>query len=179
MITITNIRNVDHAAYDEVWAIVRSLQNSGKMRHVPELSSSWKLFRQYLHLRNTGTWNPEAFQDLYVPTFLQAMQTAAVKKKLNELVWLDRQGRRIVLVCFCSDEATCHRSIIAGMNEIIEKMRKDGYPYKIKGNGGYIAVLCDIQPLFNGDYMGIYCYPRGECCHDLMEIRMHFEIIEQ
>lgn len=115
MITITNIRNVDHAAYDEVWAIVRSLKNSGKMKHVPELSPSWKLFRRYLQLRNTGRWNSEAFQNFYVPTFLKEMQTAAVKKKLNELVWLDRQGRRIALVCFCSDEATCHRSIIAGI----------------------------------------------------------------
>lgn len=115
MITITNIRNVDHVAYDEMWAIVRSLKNSGKMRHVPELSPSWKLFRRYLQLRNTGRWNSEAFQNFYVPLFLKEMQTAAVKKKLNELVWLDRQGRRIALVCFCSDEATCHRSIIAGI----------------------------------------------------------------
>lgn len=65
------------------------------------------------------------------------------------------------------------------MNEIIEKMRKDGYPYKVKGNGGYTAVLHDIQPLFNGDHIAIYRYPRGECCHDLLDIRMHFEVVEQ
>lgn len=54
------------------------------------------------------------------------------------------------------------------MNEIIEKMRKDGYPYEIKGNGGYRAVLYDIQPVFDGDYMAIYRYPGGyvatTCC---------------
>lgn len=60
------------------------------------------------------------------------------------------------------------------MNEIIQKMRKDGYPYKIKGNGGYTAVLYDMQPLFDGDYMAIYRYPRGECYHDLLEIQEHF-----
>ena len=62
---------------------------------------------------------------------------------------------------------------------VIEKMRADGYPYKIKGNDGYEAVLCDIQPLFGGDYMAVYRYPGGKCCHDLNEIAWHFEIIEQ
>lgn len=115
MITVTNIRNVDHTAYDEVWAIVRSLKHPEKMKHVPELSPSWRLFKQYLQLRNTGRWNPKAFQDFYAPTFLQEMQTTAARKKLNELVWLDRHERRIALVCFCFDEVTCHRSIVAGI----------------------------------------------------------------
>lgn len=47
------------------------------------------------------------------------------------------------------------------MNKTIEKMRKDGYPYKIKGNGGCIAVLYDIQPLSGRDYMAIYI--SGRC----------------
>ena len=61
----------------------------------------------------------------------------------------------------------------------IEKMRKDGYPLIIIGNGGYKAHLVGMQPLFNGDYMGIYRYPGGECCHELSEIKEHFKIIEQ
>lgn len=65
------------------------------------------------------------------------------------------------------------------MNVIIEKMRDDGYPYKIKGNGGYTAVLCDMQPLNDGDYMAIYRFPGGECCHGLLEIQMCCEVIEQ
>lgn len=62
---------------------------------------------------------------------------------------------------------------------IIEKMRKDGYPKIIKGNGGYRAYLKDMQPLGGGDYMAIYRYPGGECCHSLEEIQKCFEIIEQ
>lgn len=65
------------------------------------------------------------------------------------------------------------------MNAIIEKMRKDGYPLRIKGNGGYPAVLCDIQPLLGQDYIAIYRYPGGECCHGLEEIKRCFEIVEQ
>ena len=56
---------------------------------------------------------------------------------------------------------------------IIEKMRKDGYPKIIKGNGGYRAYLKDMQPLGGGDYMAIYR------CHSLEEIKKCFEIIEQ
>ena len=65
------------------------------------------------------------------------------------------------------------------MNAIIEKMRTDGYPYKIKGNGGYTAVLYDMQPLSEGGYVAIYRYPGGECCHGLSEIQMYCEVIKQ
>ncbi len=64
-------------------------------------------------------------------------------------------------------------------SKLIERMRKDGYPYRIKGNGGYNAVLYDMQPLLGGDYMAIYRYPGGECCHDLKTIKECFEILEQ
>lgn len=40
MITVTNIRSVKYADYDEVWAIVRSLQNPGRLKQVSELSPS-------------------------------------------------------------------------------------------------------------------------------------------
>lgn len=65
------------------------------------------------------------------------------------------------------------------MNAIIERMRNDGYPCKMKGNDGYTAVLYDMKPLNGGDYMAIYRYPNGECCHSLLEIQMYCEVIEQ
>lgn len=68
---------------------------------------------------------------------------------------------------------------MAATQNVIEKMRKDGYPYKIKGNGGNKATLYDIQPLGGDDYMAIYSYPGGKCCHDLQEIKQCFEVIEQ
>ncbi len=115
MITITDIRNVNYAAYDEVWAIVRLLKNHGKMKHVPELSPSWVLFKKYLQLRDTGKWNADAFRSIYVPTFLKEMSGIEPKRKLSELIELDRQGKRICMICFCHDETLCHRSIIAGI----------------------------------------------------------------
>ena len=65
------------------------------------------------------------------------------------------------------------------MMKTVQQMRKEGYPLHIIGNGGYKATLVGCQPLLGCDYMGIYRYPGGDCCHDLEEIKMHFEIIEQ
>lgn len=115
MVTVTNIRNIDYAAFDEVWAIVRLLKNHGKMKHVLALSPSWSLFKQYLALRDAGQWNKAAFQNIYVPVFLKEMCQPTAQKKFTELIELDRQGKHICLACFCTDEATCHRSIIAGI----------------------------------------------------------------
>lgn len=61
----------------------------------------------------------------------------------------------------------------------VEEMRKEGWPLKIIGNGGHRATLVDCQPLFDGDYMGIYRYPGGDCCMDLAEIKSCCIIVEQ
>ena len=53
MITIRHISQIDYNEYDEVWAIVRSLKYVGaKIRHVPELSPSWNLFKRYRSLHD-------------------------------------------------------------------------------------------------------------------------------
>ncbi len=115
MITVTNIRNINHEDYDEIWAIVRSIKNPGRMKHVPELSPSWNLFKKYLRLRDAGKWNTVSFHDVYVPAFLQEIRNADAHKKLTELIEMDRKGKHICLACFCPDEALCHRSIVAGI----------------------------------------------------------------
>lgn len=54
MIAVTNIRNINYASYDEVWAIVRSIKNPGRLKQVTELSPSWNLFKKCLALRESG-----------------------------------------------------------------------------------------------------------------------------
>ena len=112
MITITNI---NYANYDEVWAIVQSLKYPGRMKHIPELSPSWRLFKKYLALRDAGQWNMDSFRNVYVPIFLNEMQDSAARRKIEELIALDRKGKRKCLACFCPDETLCHRSIVAGI----------------------------------------------------------------
>lgn len=121
MITVTNIRNIDHTAYDEVWAIVRSLKHPRMMKSTFQSCPLPGICLDNIcQLRNTGRWKTEALQGIYVPTFLKEMLTATARKKFNELVWQDRQGRRIALVCFCPNEATYHRSIITGILQHVE-----------------------------------------------------------
>ena len=72
-----------------------------------------------------------------------------------------------------------HESRKKGMHLTVDEMRRDGYPLEIEGNGGYHAFLVGCQPLLDGDYMAIYRYPHGDCCHDLEEIKRFFRILEQ
>lgn len=118
MIDIKRINEVRQGEYDETWAIVRSMRNpSPWMRQVQELSPSSELFRAYLALRDAGRWNANAFRDIYVPRFLyQVKHDPAALRALNALYAADqRDGKRVALVCFCPDETTCHRSIVAGL----------------------------------------------------------------
>ena len=61
----------------------------------------------------------------------------------------------------------------------VSEMRKAGYPLMIIGNGNYPATLVGCQPLLDGDYMGIYRYPGGDCCHGKEEIIKYFTIVEE
>lgn len=117
MITITNIRNAQKDAFDEIWAIVRSLKSkSAYITQVPELSPPWSLFKTYLKLRDDGNWNKQTFETIYKPQFLsQITNDPAASKKLTELIQKDKAGKKIALVCFCTDPALCHRSLIAQM----------------------------------------------------------------
>ena len=65
------------------------------------------------------------------------------------------------------------------MNKTVEQMRAEGYPLRIIGNGGYKAMLVECQPLLGRDYMAVYRYPGGDCCHDLEEIKRCFTVREQ
>lgn len=116
MIYIGNIRDVHPGEFDETHAIVRSYKGqSDWIIHTPELSPSWDLFSKFQELKKAGNWNQDAFVKIYTPQFLTEMQSEQAEKKLNELYYKDRDGKRIALVCFCPNEDMCHRSIIAGM----------------------------------------------------------------
>ncbi len=114
---IGNFQDINDS-YDEVWAIVRSLNKAPNIktniRWMPILSPSQGLFYWYLNQKNKSLWNNHMFKEGYVPTFLKEMKGTEQRKALNYLYKKSSQ-QSILLVCFCNDEATCHRSIIAGM----------------------------------------------------------------
>ncbi len=115
MIKIDNIKNIkNNAGYQHI-IIVRSLQNPiYGTKHVPVLSPSKDLFYKYLDLKRKGQWNNNTFMNMYVPQFLSEMKTKEACDALNDL-WCRSKTEDIALYCFCPNEMTCHRSIIAGL----------------------------------------------------------------
>lgn len=115
MIAIRRISDVKPGEYDSVWAIVRSMKKQSPwMQQVPELSPSWDLFKKYRSLHESGQWDLSAFENLYVPQFLDEMKAPESRARLNEL-YARSKTERIALVCFCPNETMCHRSIIGGL----------------------------------------------------------------
>jgi uncharacterized protein YeaO (DUF488 family) len=98
------------------WVIVRSLRYPvNHAFHVPLLSPPEDLFYDYLKWRRQGQWTQQKFDEVYVPRFLKYLHDdPLVIAKLNELFKI-AQTQDIRIVCFCDNEAMCHRSIIAGL----------------------------------------------------------------
>ena len=116
MITVTDIWTAKNGSYDEVWAVVRSIKNAPEgFRQVREPSPSWELFQEYRGLQARGEWGKEAFDDRYVPRFLEEMKGPAARKILDVLISKGSQGKHVCICCFCKDERLCHRSILAGI----------------------------------------------------------------
>lgn len=116
MISIYNIREVKPGQFDEVWAIVRYYKGkSNWIKQIVDLAPSQYLWAKYQRLKLDKNWNADSFRSIYLPMFLQEMKTEAAKQRLNELYVADKEGKDIALVCFCTEESLCHRSIIGGL----------------------------------------------------------------
>lgn len=138
MIYIKNFKTLGPLSqYNEVWAVVRSAKNLNPgIKQVADLSPSTKLFHEYLNLRNNGNWNQKTFAEIYLPTFLHELKenSAVVNPLLNYLYNADKKNKKIALVCFCDNESTCHRSIIAGL---------------LQGVGSNISCSTDYSAYYN------------------------------
>jgi uncharacterized protein YeaO (DUF488 family) len=123
MITLGSFKDIDSSKYDEIWLIVRSLKDQSiltrypNVKHVPELSPSHELFSWYLSIKRRGWWDQSQFANYYVPTFIRETACSReAKDKLNELYCkAHTMHKNILVVCFCTDEEMCHRSIIGGL----------------------------------------------------------------
>ena len=116
MIRLCSTSNININNFDEIWVVCRSisklasrLKDNPKTIHVPELSPEPELFYAYVR------WSEELFQTNYVPEFIREIQNNKdAIKRLDELCEKSKT-KNIALVCFCSDEKMCHRSILAGI----------------------------------------------------------------
>lgn len=128
MIYLDSMKNTKkyEGKVSEVWAIVRSMKfppkiSSADIKQITDLSPSYDLFKKYLDLRNRGLWNQSAFDTIYTPQFLKELSENRNASKLLNI--LATSNENILLLCFCEDKNTCHRSLIA------KKLREMNVPY--------------------------------------------------
>lgn len=121
--SVSETRNMFSADIQEAWIVVRSMKNPVQVKiggigiptfHVPLLSPSWALFKDYLEWKKAGEWDEAKFQAEYVPRFLQEMKGQAQQQALNTLFQKSRTAN-ILCLCYCQDPSTCHRSILQGL----------------------------------------------------------------
>lgn len=111
-------QQVNSKAYDEVWWIVRSPEKEPEReneRHVPELSPSLELFREYRRVFHAGMFNEEYFQTVYVQRYLQELSENEQAIYMLHMLYEMSQQKNIMLSCYCENELLCHRSIVAGI----------------------------------------------------------------
>ena len=138
MIQIGDFAHIDdYKNIDEVWMIVRSLKATPQcdapiIVHVPQLSPSQELFHKYLSIKNAGNWNRETFQKEYVPVFLEEMKSKEAVSKMNLLLEKGKH-KNILLLCYCSEEDMCHRSIVFGLLQGMAKAQSLDIEFKTNG----------------------------------------------
>ena len=142
MIFIGNIKDVKEGQYDQTFAIVRSYKGKqGWIKQMSELSPSWDLFMKYRDLVDKNQWNRRAFQEIYVPQFLREMHEPLGRESLNFIYRLSK-AQNIALICFCTDEDVCHRSIVAGLlqgvgaNVVLPSGKNYSHYFQQYQNGG-------------------------------------------
>ena len=133
-IIIGNMKSLNKH-YDELWFVMRSMdwfykdKVTGKIidknyrllmqpnvKIISDLSPSRELFYWYLKEKRKGCWDIENFLLGYAPKFIKGLvENPDAKDRLNQLWSLDREGKTVLIVCSCSEENTCHRSILAGI----------------------------------------------------------------
>lgn len=128
-VVITTIYNAMQYPTANNFAIVRSLREGIPLTQLRALAPSTRLFSFYMQNRNN--WSAELFDAEYVPTFLYDM-----KHSVDARFWLNKIARTMesedyVLSCFCHDERTCHRSIIAGL------LQGAGLPVEVDSGADY------------------------------------------
>lgn len=110
-------KGINYDDYDEIYMIVRSMKSKDeRIKQLDILSPSPSLFKFHRECVNKGTWNQNTFNKAYVPVFITQLQHSPLAKQvLQDLYHKDMSGKRICLMCYCTNEAMCHRSIIAGI----------------------------------------------------------------
>ena len=103
--------------FDMAWAIVRNMSKPiDGVVQVPALAPAKSLFFKYLSYENSGMWTEDRFKEFFVEDYIKGiMNDNSAMHCLDALCQADRDGKKVLLLCYCGNEKTCHRSIVAGI----------------------------------------------------------------
>ena len=119
MLYTGSLKDINKEKYDEIWIIVRSLGNvktGDNVYHVPQLSPSWELFKDFNNWKSHGLWNKKQFDTVYTPRFLKEMESSVSQEYINMLA-VKCLTKDVLICCFCEDESMCHRSLVKSLVE--------------------------------------------------------------
>lgn len=81
--------------------------------YCPELAPSSFLFNQMQEFKKDPSFDKtKTFEEYYKPRYLNQLDDPFSFKYLEELATKVLSGTNILLVCFCGEDLTCHRSIL-------------------------------------------------------------------
>ena len=149
-----NVRDTDRARHAgwHVVLIARSpkklqhLINDGRLEHVPELAPSPELLSKVMDLKRNWGWNLETFQSEFAWEYLQESFSKSYRDALNDLyVRVVKKDENVALTCLCSEDETCHRSIVLGLLQAI------GVPYA--GNKNFSSYWLQRRLIETGSVM--------------------------
>ena len=118
MISFGSLSDMKYDQYDEIWIITNKLNTMPSARNVswhPELGPSHELFGKVQQWKRDGEWDQKKFSSEYVDQFLRELKWN--KTAVRSLMRLCKIGltRNTLVVCYCSSDEMCHRSIIRGL----------------------------------------------------------------
>lgn len=98
---------------DEGYSIVRNQGNKKYLMNLMELAPSEALFKFYCEKKKKFLWNQKVFEEEYVPRYINEL--ILNDKAMETITKLINSKKVVFLGCFCENENTCHRSILAGI----------------------------------------------------------------
>lgn len=115
------VRRTECTPSFELLNLCKKIEKENK--YEPQLYPKVKITKEVdLYLKSNPVWNEYVFKELYIPNFIENIQHEKAKNELREIMQELKKGNDVYYACFCANDKTCHRRIMAAI------IQKQGYP---------------------------------------------------
>lgn len=115
-VRICRVQNLGRIHADIKMAAVQSMANpKDTITIATELAPSDAVLTMKNKAKENGTWNEDYFRNEYVPAYIAGLTDDKARQTLNKIYKAVKAGKTVAIACYCADETTCHRSVIAGL----------------------------------------------------------------